>query len=145
MTIRQWHLTRGQHLDGATGTLTIARPVTTPAEPSVEVPASGFSTRRLGVIGLALVLIAAMDSIRNLPTTGTLGLALVVGAGVVGALFTFFLGFIPASHLSVSGTIAYVAVMAFGMIVIVGTPFLLHRGRALNVDARVDPNLPALD
>ena len=74
---------------------------------------------------------------------GTLGLALVVGAGVVGALFTFFLGFIPASHLSVSGTIAYVAVMAFGMIVIVGTPFLLHRGRALNVDARVDPNLSA--
>ena len=76
---------------------------------------------------------------------GTLGLALVVGAGVVGALFTFFLGFIPASHLSVSGTIAYVAVMAFGMIVIVGTPFLLHRGRALNVDAQVDPNLPAPD
>jgi hypothetical protein len=27
----------------------------------------------------------------------------------------------------------------------VGTPFLLHRGRALNVDAQVDPNLPALD
>ena len=31
MTTRPWHLTRGQHLDGATSTLTIARPVTTPA------------------------------------------------------------------------------------------------------------------
>ena len=58
---------------------------------------------------------------------GKLGLVLVRGRDA-GALFTFFLGFIPASHLSTSGTIAYVAVMAFGMAVIVGTPFLLHRG-----------------
>jgi glutamate:GABA antiporter len=72
---------------------------------------------------------------------GKLGLALIVVAGVVGALFTFFLGFIPATHLSTSGTIAYVAVMAFGMIAIVGTPFLLHRGPALKADAKVDPNL----
>ena len=54
---------------------------------------------------------------------GNFGLALVVGAGVVGALFAFFLGFIPATHLSVGGTVAYVAVMVFGMILIVGTPF----------------------
>ncbi len=72
---------------------------------------------------------------------GKLGLALVIGAGVVGALFTFFLGFVPANHLSTSGTIAYVAVMAFGMIAIIGTPFLLHRGPSLKVDAQVDPNL----
>jgi amino acid transporter len=72
---------------------------------------------------------------------GKLGLTLIVGAGVVGALFTFFLGFIPATHLSTSGTIAYVAVMAFGMAAIVGTPFLLHRGPALKTDAKVDPNL----
>ncbi len=72
---------------------------------------------------------------------GKLGLALIAGAGVAGALFTFFLGFIPATHLSTSGTIAYVAVMAFGMIAIVGTPFLLHRGPALKTDAKVDPNL----
>jgi glutamate:GABA antiporter len=72
---------------------------------------------------------------------GNPGLALTVGAGVVGALFTFFLGFIPATHLSTSGTIAYVAVMAFGMIAIVGTPFLLHRGPSLKVDGQVDPNL----
>jgi hypothetical protein len=55
---------------------------------------------------------------------------LVAGLGIAGALFTFFLGFIPASHLSLAGTITYVAVMAFGMVVIVGTPFLLHRGPA---------------
>jgi hypothetical protein len=33
-------------------------------------------------------------------------------------------------HLSLAGTITYVAVMAFGMVVIIGTPFLLHRGPA---------------
>jgi glutamate:GABA antiporter len=72
---------------------------------------------------------------------GKLGLAVVVGTGVVAAVFIFFLGFIPATHLSTSGTIAYVAVMAFGMIAIIGTPFLLHRGPSLKVDAQVDPNL----
>jgi amino acid transporter len=72
---------------------------------------------------------------------GKAGLALVIGAGVVGALFTFFLGFIPATHLSVQGTIAYVAVMAFGMIAIIGTPFLLHRGPSLKSDAYADPHL----
>ncbi len=69
MTIRQWHLTRGLHVDGGTGALDVARPATTPA----EAPAGGFGARRLGVIGLALVLIAAMDSIRNLPATATFG------------------------------------------------------------------------
>jgi glutamate:GABA antiporter len=72
---------------------------------------------------------------------GKPGLALIAGAGAVGALFTFFLGFIPATHLSTPGTIAYVTVMAVGMIAIVGTPFLLHRGPALKADAQVDPNL----
>ena len=65
MSIRQWHLTRGHHADGGTGT-----PVT-PA--GAGQAGGGFSTRRLGVVGLALVLIAAMDSIRNLPTTATFG------------------------------------------------------------------------
>src|SRR6185437_3922250 len=32
-----------------------------------------MTARRLGVVGLALVLISAMDSIRNLPTTATFG------------------------------------------------------------------------
>jgi amino acid transporter len=72
---------------------------------------------------------------------GNLGLVLVVGLGVAGAVFTFFLGFIPATHLSTSGTIAYVVVMAVGMIIIVGTPFLLHRGPSLMVDGQLDPNL----
>jgi amino acid transporter len=72
---------------------------------------------------------------------GKPGLVLVAGTGVVAALFIFFLGFIPATHLSTSGTIAYVAVMAVGMIAIIGTPFLLHRGPSLKTDAQVDPNL----
>jgi glutamate:GABA antiporter len=73
MTIRQWHLTHGHHADGGTGTLVKERPATTSAEPAAKTHAGGFSTRRLGVIGLALVLIAAMDSIRNLPTTAIFG------------------------------------------------------------------------
>jgi glutamate:GABA antiporter len=72
---------------------------------------------------------------------GKTGLFIVTGLGIVGAIFTFFLGFIPANHLSTSGTIAYVAVMAVGMIAIVGTPFLLHRGPSLKVDGQVDPHL----
>jgi glutamate:GABA antiporter len=72
---------------------------------------------------------------------GKAGLTLVVGAGVVGAVFTFFLGFVPATHLSVEGTLAYVAVMVTGMTVNLATPFLLHRGRSLKTDARTDPNL----
>lgn len=72
---------------------------------------------------------------------GKPGLALIAGLGIAGALFTFFLGFIPATHLSTPGTIAYVTVMAVGMIAIVGTPFLLHRGPALKADTKVDPNL----
>jgi amino acid transporter len=72
---------------------------------------------------------------------GKFGLVLVTGAGIVGAVFTFFLGFIPASHLSLTGTIAYVTVMAFGMIAIIGTPFLLHRGPSLKHDGQADPNL----
>jgi glutamate:GABA antiporter len=74
---------------------------------------------------------------------GKLGLAVIVGLGVAGAAFVFFLGFIPATSLSVSGTIAYVAVMAVGMIAIIGTPFLLHRGPSITVDTRPDPNLLA--
>ena len=34
---------------------------------------------------------------------GKIGLALIVGAGIIGAAFTFFLGFIPATHLSTPG------------------------------------------
>jgi hypothetical protein len=30
-------------------------------------------------------------------------------------------------------------VMAFGMIVIIGTPFLLHRGPSLKADAQANP------
>jgi glutamate:GABA antiporter len=72
---------------------------------------------------------------------GKPGLALVTGAGIVGAAFTFFLGFIPATHLSVAGTVTYVAVMVFGMIAIIGTPFLLHRGPSVKFDVQADPNL----
>jgi hypothetical protein len=43
----------------------------------------------------------------------------------------------------VPGTIAYVAVMAFGMIVFIGTPFLLHPGPSVKVDTREDPYLLA--
>jgi glutamate:GABA antiporter len=76
---------------------------------------------------------------------GNIGLGLVVGAGAVGGIFAFALGFVPATHLSVSGTVAYVAVMAFGILVIVGTPFLLHRGPSSHEDMQVDPGLALED
>ncbi len=38
---------------------------------------SARATRPLGILGLALVIISAMDSIRNLPTTATFGWACV--------------------------------------------------------------------
>jgi glutamate:GABA antiporter len=72
---------------------------------------------------------------------GKVGLTLVVGAGVAGAVFTFFLGFVPATHLSVSGTIVYVVVMVVGMTINLGTPFLLHRGPSVKVDTQADPEL----
>ena len=46
---------------------------TTTTEPVIENQAPKSGARRLGVIGLALVLISAMDSIRNLPTTAMFG------------------------------------------------------------------------
>jgi amino acid transporter len=70
MTTRLSNLTRGRHLDGGSGTS--AGP-----GPAAGAPAGGTGGRRLGVIGLALVLIAAMDSIRNLPTTATFGWAAI--------------------------------------------------------------------
>ena len=53
---------------------------------------------------------------------------LIVGVGVVGSVFTFVLGFLPASHLSVEGTALYVLAMVLGIVGVCGTPFLLHRG-----------------
>ena len=61
MTFNQWHLTRGRRAEGDAG-------------PAGTVSSAGGRTaRRLGAIGLALVLISAMDSIRNLPATATFG------------------------------------------------------------------------
>ena len=58
---------------------------------------------------------------------GDVGLYLIVGLGTVGAIFAFVLGFVPASHLSVEATGAYVAVMVFGVLAVCVTPFILHR------------------
>jgi hypothetical protein len=70
MTLRHWHLTGGRHADGGPGRPDGQGSAGSPARPT---GAGGSAGRRLGVIGLALVLIAAMDSIRNLPTTATFG------------------------------------------------------------------------
>ena len=45
---------------------------------------------------------------------GRVGLVVIVGIGVAGSVFTFLLGFIPASHLSVEGTALYVLAMVRG-------------------------------
>src|SRR5215472_7191433 len=46
-----------------------------------------MTARRLGVIGLALVLISAMDSIRNLPTTATFGWSAIFFYGITVLVF----------------------------------------------------------
>ena len=56
--------------------------MTTTIEPVTKTPADRSGARRLGVIGLALVLIAAMDSIRNLPTTATFGWSAIFFYGI---------------------------------------------------------------
>ncbi len=83
MTIRQWHLTRGGHVDGGAGLLVADRPGGGAGGGGLagEVPA-GRVARRLGVVGLALVLISAMDSIRNLPTTATFGWSAIFFYGI---------------------------------------------------------------
>jgi amino acid transporter len=58
---------------------------------------------------------------------GRIGLTVIVGIGVTGSVFTFLLGFLPASHLSVEGTVLYVLAMVIGIVAVCGTPFLLHR------------------
>jgi amino acid transporter len=117
--------------------------MTTMIEPVTQAPA-GRSGAGVRLMYISVIRLRTTRPDAPRPFTipgGKPGLILVAGLGIAGALFTFFLGFIPATHLSTSGTIAYVAVMAFGMIAIVGTPFLLHRGPALKADAKVDPNL----
>jgi amino acid transporter len=59
---------------------------------------------------------------------GRVGLVLIVGIGVLGSLFTFVLGFLPASHLDVEGTVLYILAMVLGIVGVCVTPFLLHRG-----------------
>ncbi len=58
---------------------------------------------------------------------GTVGLYGIVGIGILGALFTLVLGFVPADHLSIDQTWLYVGVMVVGFAIIMITPFLLHR------------------
>jgi len=88
MTIRQWHLTRGRHVDGGPGTPAGQGPAGSTAGSAVGPTAAGGSAgRRLGVIGLALVLIAAMDSIRNLPTTATFGWSAIFFYAIAVAIY----------------------------------------------------------
>ncbi len=73
---------------------------------------------------------------------GDVGLYLVVGLGTVGAIFAFILGFVPASHLSVEATGAYVAVMVTGVLAVCITPFILHRKTPTAPDALDAPGQP---
>jgi amino acid transporter len=69
---------------------------------------------------------------------GRIGLVLIVGIGVAGSVFTFLLGFLPASHLSVEGTVLYVLAMVVGIVTVCGTPFLLHRSQEPESDTSVE-------
>jgi len=70
-------------------------------------------------------------------------MVLIVGVGVIGSVFTFVLGFLPASHLSVEGTALYVLAMVVGIVAVCGTPFLLHRDGSVEPPAEPDVEAPA--
>ncbi len=76
---------------------------------------------------------------------GRIGLVLIVGVGIAGSVFTFVLGFLPASHLSVEGTALYVLAMVLGIVGVCGTPFLLHRGDGAGAPRRVVADGDPLD
>ncbi len=76
---------------------------------------------------------------------GRVGLVVVVGIGVVGSVFTFILGFLPASHLGVDGTVVYIAAMVLGIAGVCITPFLLHRSDRPPVDGPTPLGDPDLD
>jgi len=70
---------------------------------------------------------------------GRVGLVVIVGIGIAGSVFTFILGFVPASHLGVEGTVLYVLAMVLGVIAVCGTPFLLHRDHHPTAEPTAEP------
>jgi len=50
----------------------------------------------------------------------------VAGIGLIGVTFSLVVGFFPPSNLPVGNPSLYVAIVAAGMIIFVGLPFIIH-------------------
>jgi glutamate:GABA antiporter len=59
---------------------------------------------------------------------GTVGVWLAAGVGLVGAAFSFALGFVPPDQLKTGSPVLYVGGIALGLLVLALPPFLVRRG-----------------
>ncbi|MEW5733237.1 MAG: amino acid permease [Thermodesulfobacteriota bacterium] len=57
---------------------------------------------------------------------GNAGMCVVAGVGLVGVCFSLLVGFFPPSNLPVGNPALYVGLVAGGMIVFIGLPFIIH-------------------
>jgi amino acid transporter len=57
---------------------------------------------------------------------GNTGMLFLAGTGLIGVTFALIVGFFPPSNLPVGNPALYVGLVAAGMVVFVGLPFLIH-------------------
>lgn len=57
---------------------------------------------------------------------GVVGMCIIAGIGLLGVCFAFIVGFFPPSNLPVGSPVAYVGMVAAGLVVFVGFPLILH-------------------
>ncbi len=58
---------------------------------------------------------------------GRVGIWIVAGAGFIGSLVTFFIGFIPPANIQVGGSGHYETLLLMGLITLILPPFILYR------------------
>lgn len=60
---------------------------------------------------------------------GNVGMWVVSGVGLIATVFVFLIGFVPPSQLKTGSPVFFVAFLVVGLIVLCGTPLLIHRFR----------------
>jgi len=58
---------------------------------------------------------------------GNFGMWVVAGAGIIGALVTFVIGFIPPTNIQIGGELHYEALLVSGLLILSLLPFLIYR------------------
>lgn len=60
---------------------------------------------------------------------GKIGMVIVGGIGILGALFAFFLGYVPPSQLETGSVLFYVSFLVIGLVVLCGAPLVIYQFR----------------